>query len=203
MHVWDELSSWQVLFPFWLDCPALSILDVFWEWRLQLILEVPVLLPVCQWPFQISTICSNWQTTPVPTSITWVKSYINGFPLCPTCHANFDTMVEPGFILIPTDINYFSKFEGNNCNRRQRAWEIHGKTPRREFPTAAQYKDHQTAQLRGLYTQMRLEAFTNLSSWSPFCILWYCAILCRPQALAWCTICQSMTGNACLGWRQA
>lgn len=99
--------------------------------------------------------------------------------VCPTCHANFDTMVDPVFILIPTDINYFIEFEGNDRDRRQRTREVHGKTPQGEFPTTAQYKEHQTAQglvppdaVRGLYQPVFLKSFLH-SGLLPFDIEQY------------------------------
>lgn len=47
-----------------------------------------------------------------------LTSYLNGFPLCPTCHVNFDTMVDPGFVLVPTDISYFIGFERNDREKK-------------------------------------------------------------------------------------
>ncbi|KAL1969800.1 hypothetical protein VTN77DRAFT_7309 [Rasamsonia byssochlamydoides] len=31
----------------------------------------------------------------------------NAIPLCPTCHNQFDLAADPGFLFIPTDLQYF------------------------------------------------------------------------------------------------
>ena len=47
----------------------------------------------------------------------------NGIPLCPLCHRNFDDLMNPGFIFIPTDIEYFADFERKDMERRRALWK--------------------------------------------------------------------------------
>ncbi|PGG95230.1 hypothetical protein AJ79_10171 [Helicocarpus griseus UAMH5409] len=66
----------------------------------------------------------------------------NAVPLCPTCHNQFDLVTNPGFLFIPTDLQYFIQFELKDRERRRtdREQRIMSK---REVPTRDLYRVYQ------------------------------------------------------------
>lgn len=71
-----------------------------------------------------------------------LSSPVNGIPLCPTCHGQFDNHLHPGLILIPTDLQFFIDYELCDRKRRKRAAE-NGITLKREVPSCKTYKAYQ------------------------------------------------------------
>ncbi|EGC47023.1 conserved hypothetical protein [Histoplasma capsulatum var. duboisii H88] len=69
----------------------------------------------------------------------------NAVPLCPTCHNQFDLVTDPGFLFIPTDLQYFIKFELKDRERRRADME-QGVISKREIPTRDMYRAHQVKQ---------------------------------------------------------
>ncbi|TKA39991.1 hypothetical protein B0A49_13781, partial [Cryomyces minteri] len=67
----------------------------------------------------------------------------NAIPLCPLCHRNFDDMVNPGFIFVPADLEYFIQYEEADQDRRREIGKRTGAVPIRVAPTAESYRDHQ------------------------------------------------------------
>ncbi|KKZ66454.1 hypothetical protein EMCG_07819 [[Emmonsia] crescens] len=67
----------------------------------------------------------------------------NGIALCPTCHAEFDQMADPGFVLLPSDLQYFIDVELDERQARKLALK-NGKDVHRKVPTAEEYKIHQS-----------------------------------------------------------
>ena len=70
-----------------------------------------------------------------------ISSHNNGIALCPTCHYQFDLVTDPGFVLIPTDLDFFISFELEDRERRAKE----GENPRRQVPNHETYKAHQMA----------------------------------------------------------
>src|SRR5438034_10450069 len=68
-----------------------------------------------------------------------ISSAENGITLCPTCHSAFDNYTAPGFIFVPTDLQFFISYEQRDQRRRRRATQP---LPRR-YPNSRQYLDHQ------------------------------------------------------------
>jgi hypothetical protein len=92
----------------------------------------------------------------------------NAIPLCPTCHRNFDDIIQPGFVFIPTDLDYFIHYEEEDQKRRRLLGpDEEGNFPGRYgVPSAESYRDHQRATkdipdnaVSGLYTRYVLRKF--------------------------------------------
>ncbi|EGD86817.1 hypothetical protein H112_05326 [Trichophyton rubrum D6] len=72
-----------------------------------------------------------------------LTSVDNGIALCPTCHAEFDQTADPGFGLLPTDLQYFVDVELDGRQEQKLAMK-NGKDIHRKVPTAEEYKIHQS-----------------------------------------------------------
>ena len=90
---------------------------------------------------------------------------MNAISLCPLCHVQFDSALDPGFVFIPTDLDYFIDFELEDRKRRT-AGAPEGITLKREVPTAELYRKHQTENgaisresIGGLYQPVFLKAY--------------------------------------------
>lgn len=68
-----------------------------------------------------------------------IDSVKNGIALCPSCHAHFDKIIDPGFAFIPTDLDFFINFEIQDRERRR---QMQG--ARRRVPDSEAYRLHQT-----------------------------------------------------------
>lgn len=55
-----------------------------------------------------------------------LASLANAIALCGTCHPQFDYALDPGFVFIPTDLDYFIDFELEDRQRRRAAAEGRG-----------------------------------------------------------------------------
>ncbi|KAF7588963.1 hypothetical protein BBP40_004965 [Aspergillus hancockii] len=66
-----------------------------------------------------------------------LTSTANGIPLCGSCHTQFDRAHDPGFVFIPTDLEYFINFELEDRERR-----LTGNVLSRQVPTSVMYRDH-------------------------------------------------------------
>jgi hypothetical protein len=93
-----------------------------------------------------------------------ISSTANRIGLCPTCHEQFDRSIDPGFILIPSDLEYFINFELQDRQRRGKV----GENPTRRVPTSLMYKTHQVANgtipaesQGGLYTPIFLQEYLH------------------------------------------
>ncbi|EZF29408.1 hypothetical protein H109_03851 [Trichophyton interdigitale MR816] len=67
----------------------------------------------------------------------------NGIALCPTCHVEFDQTADPGFVLLPADLQYFIVVELDGRQEQKLAMK-NGKDVHRKVPTAEEYKIHQS-----------------------------------------------------------
>jgi hypothetical protein len=65
----------------------------------------------------------------------------NGIALCQPCHTEFDQTVDPGFVFLPTNLQYFIDFEPGD--RQQRDLESNRNHDCRKVPTAEDYKIYQ------------------------------------------------------------
>ncbi|KAI0407805.1 hypothetical protein F4802DRAFT_488083 [Xylaria palmicola] len=66
----------------------------------------------------------------------------NGIPLCPLCHRNYDTVMKPGFIFLPTDVSFFKTFETADFQRRKDRYALTQMPVPRLSPTAEEYRLH-------------------------------------------------------------
>lgn len=71
-----------------------------------------------------------------------LSSDINAISLCPTCHYQFNCSWDPGFIFIPTDLQFFIRFELEDRERRKIS-DKRGNILDREVPTSEIYKQYQ------------------------------------------------------------
>lgn len=71
-----------------------------------------------------------------------MTSAANGVPLCDPCHFAFDRTEDPGFVFLPTDLQYFIDYELRDRERRQRAIDNGGHLCR-QVPTSEEYRIHQ------------------------------------------------------------
>lgn len=69
-------------------------------------------------------------------------NFYNHVLLCGTCHDNFDDIAFPGFIFVPTDLDYFIQEEEKDFARRTAYFQEHGLVLTREFPTPDDYQLH-------------------------------------------------------------
>ncbi|EGD98127.1 hypothetical protein TESG_05514 [Trichophyton tonsurans CBS 112818] len=72
-----------------------------------------------------------------------LTSVDNGIALCPTCHVEFDQTADPGFVLLPADLQYFIIVELDGRQEQKLAMK-NGKDVHRKVPTAEEYKIHQS-----------------------------------------------------------
>ncbi|KAL8933549.1 MAG: hypothetical protein Q9216_006318 [Gyalolechia sp. 2 TL-2023] len=76
-------------------------------------------------------------------TIEALHSTANGIALCPTCHVLFDAHDFPGWVFLPTDLQYFVDFEKQDFERREKHYNESGKWPVRLVPSARDYSQHQ------------------------------------------------------------
>lgn len=67
----------------------------------------------------------------------------NAIPLCPLCHRNFDDINRPGFLFIPSDLQYFIDYERMDFDRRTIIATTTTSIPPRSCPTPKMYFEHQ------------------------------------------------------------
>ncbi|KAK1144971.1 hypothetical protein N8T08_004686 [Aspergillus melleus] len=79
-------------------------------------------------------------------SIGSVSDVNNGIPLCPTCHRNFDDLFNPGFVFIPTDLEYFREYEEADKIRRAGHFLEKRTFLQRTCPSAEDYRQYQRRQ---------------------------------------------------------
>ncbi|KAI9771526.1 MAG: hypothetical protein M1840_002146 [Geoglossum simile] len=99
----------------------------------------------------------------------------NGIPLCPLCYRNFDDILFPGFVFIPTDLAFFIKFEQDDYKRRTQIAQATGQVSGRTCPTAEDYFAHQLNAgvipedtYNGLYTRYTLHDYFPKLGQPPF-----------------------------------
>ncbi|KAH0556343.1 hypothetical protein GP486_005731 [Trichoglossum hirsutum] len=99
----------------------------------------------------------------------------NGIPLCPLCHRNFDDILFPGFVFIPTDLAFFIKFEQDDYERRTQIAQATGQVSGRTCPTAENYFVHQLdagvipeGTYNGLYARYTLHDYFPKLGQPPF-----------------------------------
>ncbi|KAG5291647.1 pyruvate dehydrogenase kinase [Histoplasma ohiense] len=102
----------------------------------------------------------------------------NAVPLCPLCRNQFDLVADPGFLFIPTDLQYFIQFELKDRERRRADME-QGVISKREIPTRDIYRAHQVKQgiisadsVGGLYLPIFLKHYFHCNQ-LPFDVLPY------------------------------
>ena len=98
--------------------------------------QVCVLLPLAQyWLTSLKT--PLWeQAVLFPFSYKAVTNFI---PLCPVCHRAFDCSDDPCYVFLPSDLQFFIKWEIDDQHRRSQ-----GVLPRHSIvPGVEQYRNHQ------------------------------------------------------------
>ncbi|KAF9247924.1 hypothetical protein DTO013E5_3119 [Penicillium roqueforti] len=86
-----------------------------------------------------------------------LRSLSNAILLCASCHGQFDRDNDPGFLLVPTDLDFFIEFEKADRIRRQAGrWP-----PGRQMPTSGMYKEYLESSGKGDagYTPMFLKHY--------------------------------------------
>lgn len=75
----------------------------------------------------------------------------NSILLCKNCHTQFDDSANPGFVFLPSDLQYFINFEKDDFETRSQILQEQGYLRRRTCPTAERYEQHlrDTQQLMG------------------------------------------------------
>lgn len=63
----------------------------------------------------------------------------NELILCPTCHRNFDDYLDPGFLFVPSNLQFFKEAEREDMERRHRIRRENGRAVARAPPTAEAY----------------------------------------------------------------
>ncbi|KAJ5359985.1 hypothetical protein N7517_009176, partial [Penicillium concentricum] len=74
------------------------------------------------------------------------KNTQNTIPLCGSCHNEFDMSLDPGYVFVPTDIQYFIDFERRDRARREQIatdTAVPLSALSRQVPTSADYKQHE------------------------------------------------------------
>ncbi|KAJ5407336.1 hypothetical protein N7465_008620, partial [Penicillium sp. CMV-2018d] len=91
-----------------------------------------------------------------------LKSVINCIQLCPTCHAAFDRSDDPRWVFLPTDLDFFIRYELADQQRRAQA----DPPSTRIVPTIQDYRDHLASKglvandaIGGLYRGYYLQNF--------------------------------------------
>ncbi|CAI7571420.1 unnamed protein product [Penicillium palitans] len=91
-----------------------------------------------------------------------LKAVTNCVQLCPTCHTAFDRSDDPHWVFLPTDLNFFIKYEVADRQRRAETDE----PSYRIVPTAKEYHNHLTSKglvpddaIGGLYRGYYLKNF--------------------------------------------
>ena len=100
--------------------------------------QVCVLLPLTQFLHWLTSLkASFWEPAGLfPFSY---KAVTNCIPLCPQCHRAFDRSDDPCYVFLPSDLQFFIKWETNDQHRRSQ-----GILPRhRIVPGVEQYRNHQ------------------------------------------------------------
>jgi hypothetical protein len=70
--------------------------------------------------------------------LTYLAHPDNIISLCANCHVDFDSAL-PGLIIIPTNIEYFIKYEENDYECRTIAAREGRESPQRTVPSALDY----------------------------------------------------------------
>ena len=76
-------------------------------------------------------------------SIQHLDQAENAIPLCALCHDALDEISSPGWVFIPTGIQYFLDFERRDYKRRRGIHELSGAYAVRVSPSPGQYLQHQ------------------------------------------------------------
>ena len=76
-----------------------------------------------------------------------LNNFENALPLCPTCHAAFDRLADPLWIMLPSDLDFFITAEEEDQKERWDHLERTGDLPHRIVPGAGSYQ----ARNGGLY----------------------------------------------------
>lgn len=89
-------------------------------------------------------------------SIQYPDQAENAIPLCPLCHDALDEISSPGWVFIPTDLQYFLDFEQRDYKRRKEILNSTDAHTIRVSPTPGQYLQHQRKEVEedaygGLY----------------------------------------------------
>jgi len=66
----------------------------------------------------------------------------NSILLCKNCHTQFDDSSNPGFVFLPSDLQYFIDFEKADYKTREQILHEKGFARRRTCPTAEDYETH-------------------------------------------------------------
>ncbi|KAJ5833925.1 hypothetical protein N7474_002236 [Penicillium riverlandense] len=98
-----------------------------------------------------------------------LRSQSNAVALCPNCHVHYDQTEDPGFVFLPTDLDYFIEFEMLDQQERKsssRTW--------RRVPTAELYRQHliekgdvRADAVSGLYARVFLQDYATAPDTSP------------------------------------
>lgn len=70
----------------------------------------------------------------------------NVIVLCPNCEHHYKNVLDPGFLIVPTDLEYFISFEKQDFDKRYQRLRDTGCAMQITCPTKQMYRDHQTRQ---------------------------------------------------------
>ncbi|KAJ6017254.1 hypothetical protein N7451_000633 [Penicillium sp. IBT 35674x] len=100
-----------------------------------------------------------------------LRGAANAIPLCKSCHGQFDSAIDPGYVFFPSDIQYFIDCELADRQQREQALR-EGIVLERCVPTNLEYQWHQQQaglipedNRGGLYRRVFLSPFL-LGGWS-------------------------------------
>jgi len=83
----------------------------------------------------------------------------NAILLCPLCHRNFDDYASPGFVVIPSDINFFMQWERKDQERRWAMRRDFGQRTTRICPGPDNYAEQCASTAGGVYRRFTVQDY--------------------------------------------
>ncbi|KAL2349663.1 hypothetical protein BJ546DRAFT_791645, partial [Cryomyces antarcticus] len=83
----------------------------------------------------------------------------NAILLCPLCHRNFDDYTSPGFVVVPSDINFFTQWQQKDQERRRAARREFGHRTTRICPGPDNYAQQCASVEGGVYRRFTVRDY--------------------------------------------
>lgn len=83
----------------------------------------------------------------------------NAILLCPLCHRNFDDYASPGFVVVPSDINFFIQWEHKDQERRRAMRLDFGQRTTRICPGPDNYAEQCASTAGGVYRRFTVRDY--------------------------------------------
>ncbi|KAK5140392.1 hypothetical protein LTR04_003020, partial [Oleoguttula sp. CCFEE 6159] len=83
----------------------------------------------------------------------------NAILLCPLCHRNFDDYTSPGFVFVPSNINFFIQWEQKDQTRRRAARRDFGHRTTRICPRPDSYAQQCASTEGGVYRRFTVRDY--------------------------------------------